>query len=531
MKNKKSEGSYYTPLYIAEYMMEQCKKVLYKKDKIEILEPSCGDGVFIKAFLNVGGLNSNNKATFCSVEKDKIELNKTKKYKKELSDRGILSSFYNQDFLDFCLNRRRKFDLIIGNPPYIHKKYINPEQMKKVKEIFCEKNIKTSTIHNIWIAFVVGAINLLKNDGILCFVLPFEMLQVKYAEPITSLLYEEFEEIKIYSFNEAVFHGIDQDVVIILCIKKSNKKLITHTLLHNENLLTLNIVSNNKKQLFKKWFWYTFNKEEMDMITELKSNFKSIKDFSFSGAGIVTGNNDFFILKPSEVEKYKLQNYTLPILKKSAFIKQTINFMPSDFENLVVDDVPCQLIDLNNVDDISRIPSVQHYIREGELLLINKNYKCRIRDNWYQVPSIWNSEAFFFKRSHLYPKLILNSSSVYVTDTAYRIQMRNGYDVKSLIFCFYNSLTLIDSELVGRSYGGGVLEITPNEFKEIKIPYFKIEEKYFDKLDQMLRMNLPIEEILEFTDEVILINKFDINPEDVTKLKNIRNRIVSNRVL
>jgi adenine-specific DNA-methyltransferase len=49
--------------------------------------------------------------------------------------------------------------------------------------------------------------------------------------------------------------------------------------------------------------------------------------------------------------------------------------------------------------------------------------------------------------------------------------MKEDYDLNSLIFSFYNTLTLLMSEIEGRYYGGGVLELIPSEFKKLPIPY------------------------------------------------------------
>ena len=36
------------------------------------------------------------------------------------------------------------------------------------------------------------------------------------------------------------------------------------------------------------------------------------------------------------------------------------------------------------------------YIIDGENRGENKGYKCKIRDRWYIVPSVWVPDAFFF---------------------------------------------------------------------------------------------------------------------------------------
>ncbi len=54
--------------------------------------------------------------------------------------------------------------------------------------------------------------------------------------------------------------------------------------------------------------------------------------------------------------------------------------------------------------------------------------------------------------------MVVNEVDDLVTDTAYRIYMNKEYNIKSLTFSFYNSLTLMFVELFRRSYGGGVLD-------------------------------------------------------------------------
>ena len=65
----------------------------------------------------------------------------------------------------------------------------------------------------------------------------------------------------------------------------------------------------------------------------------------------------------------------------------------------------------------------------------------------------------------------MNESNVYVTDSFYRANVLDQFNVNNLAFSFYNTLTMVLAELKGRFYGGGVLELTPSEFKSLKVPY------------------------------------------------------------
>jgi len=160
-----------------------------------------------------------------------------------------------------------------------------------------------------------------------------------------------------------------------------------------------------------------------------------------------------------------------------------------------------------------------------------KRHKCGIRKNWYVIPNISKKpDAFFFKRSHLYPKLLKNNSNAFVTDSAYKVGMRNGYDLNSFIYSFYNTLTLLLSELEGRYYGGGVLELIPSEFKKLPIPYNEISNTQFDNFTTNFENKSDIEQILIQNDLNILHPTLGINNEDLLRLTEIRNKLKRKRL-
>ena len=99
---------------------------------------------------------------------------------------------------------------------------------------------------------------------------------------------------------------------------------------------------------------------------------------------------------------------------------------------------------------------------------------------------------------------------VLVTDTAYQIRMQEGVSISGLIYSLYNSLTLLFAEIDGRFYGGGVLELTPSEFKGLPIYYTnpsreeysrffnrfpndpESRSSFFDVQDKLLRKKIKI---------------------------------------
>ena len=161
---------------------------------------------------------------------------------------------------------------------------------------------------------------------------------------------------------------------------------------------------------------------------------------------------------------------------------------------------------------------------------INKGYKCRIRDEWQIVPSLRISDALFIRRNNIYPKLIINEANAYTTDTMHRVTPKADINIKALTASYYNSLSLAFAEICGRSHGGGVLELMPNEVEEIMLPYHPDNEALLDSIDGMIRDETPIGEILEFTNKKILKERYGFTSKEISLANNIWKKLSKRRL-
>ena len=73
------------------------------------------------------------------------------------------SEVINSDFHRFCLDTKQRFNLVVGNPPFIRYQYYDEEQQVLAGEIFKKAGLKRSKLTNAWVTFVVGCSLLLKE--------------------------------------------------------------------------------------------------------------------------------------------------------------------------------------------------------------------------------------------------------------------------------------------------------------------------------------------------------------------------------
>ena len=201
IKKRKKLGQYFTPKSIRELLLSK----LPKKDNADILDPACGSGEFLlscKKYFKNPKLNG--------FEIDKKLINIASKLVKN-------ASIKNFDFLNIDINKK-KYDYIIGNPPYFELK-LNEEIKKKYFDI-----IKGRV--NIFSLFIKTGLDLLKDGGYLAYVVPPSMNNGAYFSKLREYIIKNSSLEYLHIIDRADnFHLANQKVMLIILKKTNSKKL------------------------------------------------------------------------------------------------------------------------------------------------------------------------------------------------------------------------------------------------------------------------------------------------------------------
>lgn len=141
-----TNSAYYTPKEVIEFTYKYLSDVCNFKGG-DILEPSCGNGEFFKYMPD--NIKANSDITGIEYEPVTAKLASALYPDINIINDGLQNVNFNG----------KKYDLIIGNPPYSNEK-INDEAMA---------DISGYSIHHY---FIAKCVRLLKDDGILAFVMP-----------------------------------------------------------------------------------------------------------------------------------------------------------------------------------------------------------------------------------------------------------------------------------------------------------------------------------------------------------------------
>lgn len=498
---QKLRGGYYTPKPLADFVT----RWVCATDPSCIVEPSCGDGVFLKSIAE----NSNNKSvSILAYELFDIEADKSRAVAKEAGLTNI--DVCEGDFLAWAnialLEGQQLFDGIVGNPPFIRYQFLEKEFQVNTESIFKTLGIKFTKHTNAWVPFILATVALLRPGGRLGMVIPSEIVHVLHAQSLRTYLGTECSKVLIIDPQEIWFEGTLQGAVMIFAEKKINQHEITQGVAI-ESVRGLDFLKKDPEKLFRdakgingetvagKWTKALFQPEDLRLYNEVcnKDDVYRFKDIAKVDVGIVTGANKFFLISDETVEKHQLQDFVHPMFGRSEHCKGVIyDEIQHKFNRKAGHPTNFLLLD-REIGEYSQ--SIKKYISLGEADELHKRYKCRIRTPWYKVPSVYATDVGMLKRCHDAPRLISNRIGAYTTDTAYRVRTAEGVDPEVLVYCFMNPITAISAELSGRYYGGGVLELVPSEIESLWIPIPKDIEIDLEALDQEVR-NLSMEEVL-----------------------------------
>ena len=88
------------------------------------------------------------------------------------------NTIQNADFFSYISTAKEKFDVVIGNPPFIRYQNFPEEHRELALKMMHELKLHPNKLINIWVPFLVISASKLKPSGKLAMVIPAELFQV-----------------------------------------------------------------------------------------------------------------------------------------------------------------------------------------------------------------------------------------------------------------------------------------------------------------------------------------------------------------
>jgi adenine-specific DNA-methyltransferase len=467
----KGRGAFFTPPTICRFIADWA----IRSAADDVLEPSCGEAAFlVAAAQRLSRLGQRDvRGHLMGIE---LHGPSARDARAVLGAQGVGANIRTGDFFDYAT--RTRVDAVVGNPPYVRYQHFNGTARAKGRGAALRQGVSLSALASSWAAFVVHAAGFLKPQGRLGLVLPAELLTVNYAAPVRSFLMQRFASVSVVLFEERVFPGVTEEVVLLLAEGSGGTDQIS--LYQAPSLDSLSVLASLPRKTAvasdARWLTGLLDSAVSTALSGLSGrpdgDFVDLAEWGDPNLGMVTGSNNFFAITEKERSDLRLRpDETLSISPPGSRHLRGLTFGKSHWRQMGGVGAPTLLFRPDPAKRLSRGATAK--VARGEAVGIHLAYKCRVRHPWYSVPLTPIPDLFFTYMNHDAPRLVTNRAGVRHLNSVHGLRLRSplrriGLDLLPL--AFLNSATLLAAELVGRSYGGGILKLEPREAERMPVP-------------------------------------------------------------
>ena len=431
-----------------------------RHDSDRLLDPSCGDGRFIAAHANSVG-----------IEQDPVSA-------QVAIARAPGSLVHEGDFFQWAEATSERFECCAGNPPFIRYQHFKGDVRQRALRL-CEREGATFTgLTSSWAPFLVAAASLLDRGGRMAFVVPAEIGHAPYAAPLMEYLISSFSLVHVVAVRDKLFPELSEDCWLLYAegfggrtteIRLSALDRFEWTARPPEYFQRIDV-----REWRDVWgrrlrpYLASAKVRAIYATASKESASHRLGDFAKIGIGYVSGDNDFFHLRPSDAEYWSIpERYLHPsvrngrVLPKGRITNGTVRTWRRTDQQML-------LLRLTRGDDPPA--SVRRYLDSGPGRAAREAYKCRSRAPWYAVPDVQIPDYILTYMSGRTPQLVRNEAGVTCTNTVHSIRVTDETLARRLLPCWSDDFVQLSCELEGHPLGGGMLKLEVREAARVMFP-------------------------------------------------------------
>lgn len=531
---RKERGAYFTPGEISRFLI----KWAIRTPNDKVLEPAAGDAAFLaEAVTQLRTLSADTTArpTVYGVE---IHDYSAVAASKRVQDFGGNARIYQCDF--FSLKPKAEFDAVVGNPPYIRYQDFTGEMRARSREASLRAGVALTGLASSWAAFTIHATMFLKRGGRLALVLPAELLSVNYASPVRKFLFGRFSDIQLILFDEQVFPDAEADVVLVLADGHLCGPTGEMTVRRTKNAATLSSVGPGLNWTppdpAAKWTSSFIDPRICGILKQLTDDdqFTCLNAWGETTLGMVTGNNRYFTLSPQRAKELRLPaNELLDLSPPGSSHLRRLALTKAMLTQLGKEGRATYLFYPGDPPSTAAAA----YIADGHRTGVGEAYKCRVRKIWHRVPLVPPADLLLTCMNADTPRLTANEAGVRHLNSVHGVYFHDEprkIGCELLPLASLNSITQLHAEMVGRSYGGGILKIEPKEADAWIVPSLALLTRQADalrrikkKVSRLLDAGKMLDAI-DLVDGVLLRSDDALSEAQITLIRNAQ-RILSDR--
>lgn len=525
----KKRGVVYTPFQISKYMIENTINSLdiINNPFIKILDPACGCGnilipcykylknIYLKNLTEINSVNNlrldeENIAIHIidnNLHGTDIDIYSIKVLALDLFSESEYVNEKNLCAIDFLFEfKEDKFDVIIGNPPYVGHKSVDREYSKRLKSDY--KNIYKDK-GDISYCFFIKSFEVLKPSGKVSFITSRYFMEAQSSMELRKVITEKTSIIKIIDFYgirpfknagidpaiiflESGAKGIKTSIIRPLSTRRDPKKSFYNSLFLNEGKNYSSFYMNLKD--FNNSGWVLANDTDKKILEKIKKRCRAtLSDMCNSFQGIITGCDRAFVVDHSIIMNEMLEKELIRPWIKS-----------SDIERGRILESDKYLIYSNLIKDESKYTSCLNHISEYRSILEQRRECKKGIRMWYELQwgrkeEIFEAKKIIFPYKSASNRFAIDEGSYFSADVYSLVINDESLSYEWLMNLLNSSLYEFYFKTYAKKLGDALYEYYPNT---------------------VMRLGIPESQNLKFTDDNSIFNYFSIDTEEIDYIKN-----------
>lgn len=453
---QKRSGAYFTPGDVAGALVAWA----VRSPTDRLLDPACGDGQFLSVHRNSVGIEQNPHSAHAAIAAAPWAL------------------VHEGDFFAWAAETSEQFECAAGNPPFIRYQTFKGEVRRRALELCAQVGAEFSGLTSSWAPFLVATAALLKPGGRMAFVVPAEIGHAPYAAPLLEYLLGAFSKVHIIAVREKLFPQLSEDcwllyadgygglashIDLTICDRFKPAKLPPKP--------TIKVDLSEWRQTWSRRLRPYLLPEGIRAVYRQAAEHpdsRRLGDIASVGIGYVSGDNDFFHLRPSEAKRWKIPRALLhPSLRNSRAMPNR-QITRATVERWTRADEPVLLLRLKRDQELPA--SVLRYLDSSAGRAAREGYKCRNRKPWYSVPDVQVPDYVLSYMSGRSANLVQNVAGVTCTNSVHAVKVKNREAAANLLPRWSSPFVRLSCELEGHALGGGMLKLEPREATRVLFP-------------------------------------------------------------
>ncbi len=436
----------YTPLPLAEAMA----RLLPDAGEAEWLEPCVGQGVFLDA-LNEAGVD---RGRIFAVELDTHDgLN-----------HKCGTYLPGTDFLSWAIETDRRFDRVIGNPPYLPLHRVPPDvRAAALRTLRPDGRRTVPPKANCWYAFLCACLGLLRPGGGLCFVLPSAWEYADYAADLRETVSRRFAHVAVYRSENSIFTGVLDGCVVLVAAGYGGipGTPMRRTFRTGDELLAALASTTGP---------VTTSGERTERPPP--SALVQFGDVARVRIGGVTGESGYFLLTETErIARGLPRSSVRPVVTRARHVIQSA-IRSVDWRAIRDADERVWLFSPGESDLLH--PAVAKYLKCGQDCGVPARQKVKAREPWYRTRLPPRPDGVMSGMTPYGPWVCLNRTpGLSATNTLYTVHFhrRLPHAMRaSWALSLLSSHVAAQHATLGRRYSDGLLKFEPRDVMNLVVP-------------------------------------------------------------